>query len=360
MKGLVSFSQSPQSALRWATFLFGGDLSTWPPHGNGVPGCPSTPSQPWLPHARCWAHPPPRPGRRCSCVGGHTAAPGPPGPPWSALPPEGPRRSRHPAQVQRAACLRRPCRGVRGLPAPNPGDRGLSPVLKPTPLPTLQGWAQRAAALGASLRPGPGPPSPSGGARSPAGAQLLRHGPLGLQGRPRAHHRGQVSRRPRLPQHLVAWGWGWPCGGRPAGPGSDRRLAVRGATPHPLLPCQWEVPTQRRWPATLALPAVARGALPACARPRGHPSCVRPAREPFRCAPRPGELLPVCPGPGALPAAPGPEPFLRAPGPGEPFLCARPGGALPACALGPGSPSCVRPAARPCSGFPVWAAHAGL
>lgn len=111
--------------------MFGGDLGHLATPWECCPGVSIHISQPWLPHARCWAHLHAQ-EKVLLCRGSH-CCPGPPGPPLSALPPEGPRRSRHPAQVQRgrlsAAVLAMVCADS----CPDPGARGLSLVLKPTP-----------------------------------------------------------------------------------------------------------------------------------------------------------------------------------------------------------------------------------
>lgn len=128
-EGPSLFSQSPQLALCQATFLFWGDLGQLATPWECHPRVSIHASQPWLPHAGYWAHLHAQEmvllcrGSRCC-----------PGPPLSALPPEGPGRSRHPARVQRgrlsAAVLAVVCVDS----CCDPGARGLGPVLKPTPL----------------------------------------------------------------------------------------------------------------------------------------------------------------------------------------------------------------------------------
>lgn len=244
--------------------MFGGDLGHLATPWERCPGVSIHTSQPWLPHARCWAHLHAQ-AKVPLCRGSH-CCPGPPRPPLSALPPEGPRRSRHPAQVQRGRLSAAVLAVVCADPCPDPGDRGLSPAPKPTP-PTLQGWSQRAAALGASLRPGPGP-QVQVAEQDPAGAQLLRHGLLGLQGRPRAHHRGQVSRRPRLPQHPRCGGVRG-CGGEEARQGLIAGWLSAGR--HPGTP-SWRVSG-----SVLDAAQVAGHPGAPCCGP-GSPSCA-PGRE---------------------------------------------------------------------------------
>ena len=74
------------------------------------------------------------------------------------------------------------------------GRRPLAAAETPPPLPP-QAWPQRTVVLGPSLCPGPGP-QVQVAQQDPPGAQPLRHGLCGLQGRARARRRGQV--RPPL------------------------------------------------------------------------------------------------------------------------------------------------------------------
>lgn len=106
-----------------------------------------------------------------------------------------------------------------GLPADGPGPL---PAADTHPCAALQAGPQRTAVLGASLCPGPGPQIQVA-EQDPAGAELLRHGLLGLQGCPRACGRDQVSRGPcRAGQPLL-------CCPLPVGPRAGGSACLPGA-----------------------------------------------------------------------------------------------------------------------------------
>lgn len=128
----------------------------------------------------------------------------------------------------------------------------------PRPLPAAvnhscsapQAWPQCTAVLGASLCPGPGPQGQVA-EQDPAGAQLLRHRLLELQGCPRVRHRGQVSlgSRPTRPPPPPSFPWACvsPGGAGWSGEGLAEVVGVGPSQAH-----RWRCPSVGRWHVGLA------------------------------------------------------------------------------------------------------------
>lgn len=113
-----------------------------------------------------------------------------------------------------------------------------------------QAWPQCTAVLGASLCPGPGPQGQVA-EQDPAGAQLLRHRLLELQGCPRVRHRGQVSlgSRPTRPPPPPSFPWACvsPGGAGWSGEGLAEVVGVGPSQAH-----RWRCPSVGRWHMGLA------------------------------------------------------------------------------------------------------------